>query len=501
MSVRKIIALYLRISKKDEDKEEDLESNSIGNQRGILLEFLQRNLDCAGYEVREFIDDGYSGTSMDRPAMNELLILAKQGLVEMIIVKDLSRFARNYIEIGNYTERIFPYIGVRFISVNDNYDSTELENGMPRIDVAFKGIIHDYYCKELSKKMKAALRQQVQNGRCIVSKAPYGYWKSKEQKGLLIIDEETAPIVKNIFQMYADGMSSYAISKYLNQSGVESPNRRLVKAGLVKYSEEYTKGLYWTCGVVLSMLRNQVYVGDLIGNKTERIKVCGREIRKNDKEQWIIVPNTHEPIIDRVTFAHVQKLLEAKKPAPQNKKRNYQTFRGVLVCGYCNAVLTKSGENKGIAYYICAKCRIRGKGSMIIHSDFLEESVLKELPRHEKTNSLDECEVKSDLPEVNVKSEKHKKNIPKIDLADVYEKYAEGLITKEEFIHQRTLAQEQTEQESKPKQSSVISMQQKNKDVNVLSRELIAQYISKIIVYGQKKIQIEWLDTTLDQVQ
>lgn len=497
MAVKKIIALYLRISKRDEDKDEELESNSIGNQRGILTEFVKRNLDCSGYEVREFIDDGFSGTSMDRPAMNELLSLAKQGIVTTIIVKDLSRFARNYIELGNYTERIFPYIGVRFISINDNYDSDTIANKMPGIDMAFKGIIHDYYCKEMSKKMKAALRQQVEKGRCIVSKAPYGYWKSKEQKGVLVIDEETAPIVKRIFGMYASGISSYKITQYLNQNGIDSPNRRMEKAGLIKFKEDYSKGLCWTCGVVLGILRNQVYVGDLIGNKTERIKVCGKKSKNIDRDKWIVVKNTHEAIIDRDTFEYVGRLLALKKQPENIRKCRYHTFKGVLVCSRCNAVMTKSGENKGIAYYSCGKCKAMGQDGINIHSDFLEKEVRKRLSKHKEYNlANDTCE---EVPLTTIgKQQKKPEKKTTIDLTGLYEKYAEGLISKEEFARQRELAQEQKELAALPVPTKQTEIP---KAVDSLTEEVIHQYINRIIVYKNDKIQIEWLDEVLNKAR
>ena len=306
--VRKLIALYLRISKRDEDRD-DFESNSIGNQRGILYEYVKNNLNDAGYEVREFVDDGYSGASMDRPAMQELLKLAQSGCVYAILVKDLSRFARNYIEAGNYIEKVFPYIGIRFISINDQYDSEQVTNRMPGLDMAFKGIIHDYYCKELSQKLKTARRLQVKKGKGIMAKPPYGYWKSAEEKGLLIVDRETAPIVQRIFFDYLEGMSAYGIAKELNLQNIDPPNKRLVKAGLVKFDERYTAGLCWNTGTVLSILKNRVYIGDMVGNKSERMKISTNRCRKLSETEWIIVEGTHEPIITKEIFESVQKRL------------------------------------------------------------------------------------------------------------------------------------------------------------------------------------------------
>ena len=314
MKLKKIIALYLRISKRDKDLDEDLESNSIGNQRAILEEYIKNNLNIINFKVHEFIDDGYSGTSLHRPELQELLKLAEKGMVYAIVVKDLSRFARNYIDAGNYIERIFPYLGVRFISVNDQYDSDMAVHKTPGIDMAFKGIIHDYYCKELSGKLKTSRRQQVEKGVYIFPKPPYGYWKSKDEKGKLVVDEKTAPVVRRIYESYARGDSAYKIAKDLNIEGVDSPNKRLEKAGLITFqNKEYANNLCWGQGVILSLLRNQIYIGDMVGNKEERIKICEKKCKKKDKDEWIIVKSTHEPIIDKELYFHVQQMLGNKK--------------------------------------------------------------------------------------------------------------------------------------------------------------------------------------------
>ena len=266
--MKNIIALYLRLSKHDEDVDENMESNSIGNQRGIIREYLKVHFNTSGYEVREFIDDGFSGTTMERPAMQNMLKLVEAGKIYAILVKDLSRFARNYLKSAYYMEKVFPAFGVRFICVNDNYDSVNIAYQLPGMDMAFKGIIHDYYCKELSKKLKIARRQQVENGKCIFPKPPYGYWKSETQKGLLIIDENTAPVVKFIFNRYVQGDSAYRIAQELNKRDIPSPNKRLVDVGIVSFRDnQYVKGLCWNNGMILSILRNQIYIGNMVGGK------------------------------------------------------------------------------------------------------------------------------------------------------------------------------------------------------------------------------------------
>lgn len=321
----KIIAIYLRISKADKEKQNKHEkenneeipdisqySNSITNQRVLVREFIENNFEKDKYKILEFADDGYSATTMDRPAMNELQSMVLRGMTDIIIVKDFSRFSRNYIEIGYYIEYVFPMLGIRFISINDKYDSFLKESISADMGRQFKGIINDYYCKELSYKIKMSIRQQIIKGKCIMARPPYGYWKSDNKEHMLIKDEKTAPVVEDIFNMYLNGMSAYAIARHLNECKTDSPIIRLVNAGLIKADGISSKSDGWSVTVILSILKNQVYVGDLVGNKSERIKAGSKRLKKNDSDSWIIVRNTHEPIIDRKDFEAVLKIMKSR---------------------------------------------------------------------------------------------------------------------------------------------------------------------------------------------
>lgn len=518
MLIRKIIALYLRISKRDEEKE-DFESNSIGNQRGILYEFVKNNLDCAIYEIREFVDDGYSGTSMNRPAMQELLALVQTGIVYAVLVKDLSRFARNYIELGNYMERIFPYVGVRFISVNDQYDSDRITNRMPGIDVAFKGIIHDYYCKELSQKLKTARKLQVKKGRSIMAKPPYGYWKSDTEKGLLVVDRETAPIVQMIFRDYLGGASAYRIARKLNEKGVDSPNKRLERAGMIHFDQGAAAKLCWNTGTVLSILKNRIYLGNAVGNKCERTKISVNRCRKLEEGQWIIVENTHEPIIEKEEFELVQQRLiqnscpREKPDSPEAESRS-AIFRGMLICGNCNSVMVKNGENKGIVYYHCAKCRMAGRKTANVHSDFLEKKILEELPErfrgetavlpgHFRGETAVLPERKADANEspeagINAGCFGSGRRDAGRELLFYYEKYAEGLISKQEYLAYREKLQNVKRNDSGGKEApdSPKGVPQEKicgrEEKRVVDRRLVERCISRIVVEDDCQIRIAW---------
>ena len=502
----KIIALYLRISKRDEEVPAELESNSIGNQRGILYEYVEKHIKQTGFEIHEFVDDGYSGTSMNRPAMQELLSLAQKGRIYAILVKDLSRFARNYIEVGNYMEKIFPYIGVRFISVNDQYDSERMNNRMPGIDIAFKGIIHDYYCKELSRKLKTVRKMQVSRGRSIMSKPPYGYWKSDQEKGVLVVDRQAAQTVEMIFNEYLEGMSAYKIAQQLNQRGIDSPNRRLERAGMVHFKKEFAEKLCWNTGTVLSILKNRVYIGDAVGNKSERIKISVNRCRKLEESQWIVVENRHEPIIDREVFERVQKrLAENSHPRRENRKTHSENtqslFQGILICGTCRSVMVKSGENKGIDYYSCIKCRMTGKKTANIQSDFLKQKILAELPERFRQAWKKEAKVKMGL-KVGMKQEemrcakKRQKQEMTQQMLQLYENYAEGRITRQDYVERRAVLlaeprkvpEREDDVETEIKQEEdCIKMENPQVDCRMIQR-----CIRKIVVEDNRQIRILW---------
>lgn len=515
MDTKKIVALYLRLSKHDEDIEEDMESNSIVNQRGILEEYIKGHLDTTGYEVREFVDDGYSGTSMERPAMQALLKLVEDGRIYAILVKDLSRFARNYLKSAYYMEKIFPAFGVRFICINDNYDSNNIAYQLPGMDMAFKGIIHDYYCKELSRKLKTARRQQVEKGKCIFAKPPYGYWKSDSEKGLLVIDENTAPVVKDIFSQYLQGSSAYKIAQEFNKKGIPSPNKRLIAAGLVTFQDkQYEKGMCWGSGMILSILRNQIYIGDMVGGKEERVKMCDKNCRKKDREEWIVVQSTHEPIIDKELFYQVQDILKDKSKVQDRKVGSNTVFSGKLICGKCYGTMTKSGGHKGVEYYACPRCRAMGRKGMTAHSDFLEKSIVDKIVGRAIPESLiqqEKAQVHMSDQTIEINNEKRKKHEADIRgqmlLAD-YERYAEGLITREEYeerrkaLHEKVLLGEK-ELESDKEEYLEDVHSEKEREVfesdSKLTYEIVDHYVKRIIVNGAEDIDIEWKEDRLQQ--
>lgn len=505
---KNIVALYMRLSHKDAEIGEQDESNSITNQRGILREYIGKDKEFLhsvsilnSFEVKEFVDDGYSGTNFERPAIKELLELARKGQIYCILVKDISRLGRNYIEVGSYLEEIFPYIGVRFVSINDAYDSEKQIHSMPGLDMSFKGIIHDYYCKELSKKVKLGRRQQVEKGHSIMSKPPYGYLKSSSEKGLLVVDKETAPIVSMIYSLYLNGESAYGIARTLNEKEVLSPNKRLEQKGLITFREEYSKGLYWGPHTILSILRNEVYIGNAVGNKCVRTKIASKSCKKLDQDQWVVVEGTHEPIVSDKVFSEVQNLLKEKSNKGTKRKARDYLFKGMLICGKCHSTMIKGGENKGIIYYACNKCRqISSQNTTIIHSTDLMQIKGKILDRSKESiveNEKEQTEKENLLgviEELNHSITKMQKRLPLL-----YEGYVDGKITRDHFAEEKesigkAIAElNNLEREYQTLHDEPNQMLFDEDEKQVLSNELVARYIDKITVFGRNEFEISWL--------
>lgn len=224
-----VIALYIRLSQEDRDlslRSDKTESNSITNQRALLWEYIRTHKDLADSKVIEKCDDGYSGVKFDdRPGFTEMIQLAKEGKINCIIVKDFSRFGRNYVELGDYLEQFFPFLGIRFISVNDNYDSRQFDGTTGGLDVAFKNMIYDFYSREFSKKQRIAWKRMAEKGEYNAHCAMYGYKKADDNIHQLVIHEETGKIVHEIFEMMASGITPLKIARLLNQRGVPEIGR------------------------------------------------------------------------------------------------------------------------------------------------------------------------------------------------------------------------------------------------------------------------------------
>lgn len=347
-----LAADYLRLSREDGDK---LESDSIRNQRSLIHDFVKQHPEIT--LVDEYVDDGYSGTNFERPAFKRMLEDVKKKKVNCIIVKDLSRLGRNYIETGRYLEKIFPFLGVRFIAVTDHYDSAAESSDADQIIVPFKNLINDAYCRDISIKIRSQLDVKRKNGQFIGSFAGYGYFKDPDNKNHLVVDEYAADIVRLIFHLKMDGYSSQRIAEKLNEMGVLPPMEYKRSCGM-KYNCGFRSGdnPKWAVTTVNRILTNELYTGTMVQGKNRKINYKVKECRPVEEENWIRVEKTHEAIIEGEIFQYVQSLLELDtRTAPEEK--SVYLFSGFLRCGDCGQNMVKRSttkKGKRYGYYHCS---------------------------------------------------------------------------------------------------------------------------------------------------
>ncbi|GFI48751.1 hypothetical protein IMSAGC019_04088 [Lachnospiraceae bacterium] len=292
------IAIYMRLSKEDGCREE---SGSIRMQRHLLWQYVEENFD--NYRLWEFSDDGFTGTNFCRPGVGEMLKLAEKGELDCIVIKDFSRFSRDYLALGEYIERIFPSWGIRLISIGDGYDSAAGQIG--GIDIPFRNLMYHLYSKDLSVKVKASLAVRREKGWYISGNCPFGYEKAPDNRHMLVIAEEEAEIVRRIFHMAAEGTRPADIARILNKEGVKTPVEFLIEKGKVQRKPKGGKFL-WQRAVVARILKNETYVGSIVCRKYSREQPGGRN-RQRPEEEWCIYPQRHAPVIGRELFEAVQK--------------------------------------------------------------------------------------------------------------------------------------------------------------------------------------------------
>ena len=339
-STRYRTALYLRLSREDGDK---TESDSIANQRTLLEAYAIDHPELC--IVDEFVDDGYSGSNFERPAFQNLFRELEQGTINCVLVKDLSRFGRNYIEVGRYLERIFPVMRVRLIAVTDNYDSQSAWKTSDSIMVPMRNLLNDAYCRDISVKIKSQLAVKRKRGDFVGSFATYGYQKDPSNHTKLIVDELAAENVQSVFRWKISGMSNQGIADRLNARKVPSPATRKLQSG-AKLSLHFRKSDEppWSAKAVDRILHNEVYIGKLVQGKTRRLDYRSKKKMNVPMRDWTIVDNTHEAIISAEQFELVQRILETETRRP-NDAETVALFAGFLYCGDCGSADWNTGTS------------------------------------------------------------------------------------------------------------------------------------------------------------
>ena len=294
----KSVALYLRLSQEDEAARDQLkdESNSIHSQRLLLRQYVKEHQELASLPLREFVDDGYTGTNFDRPQFQQMMAQVKAGEVGCILVKDLSRFGRNYLEVGDYLEHIFPFLGVRFVAVNDHFDSQEYVGKTTGMEVAFRNLVYQRYSQDLSEKVKSAMHLKMSKGKYVTS-CPYGYRKDPADKHHMVIDPETAPIVREIFLAAIAGKKTTEIAAVLNERQIPTPQMHKK----TKEEKRHSASM-WSHQAVLRILQNYKYTGAMVNFKVENAAIRAKVQRKNRPEDWVVVEGQHEAIVSKEEF-------------------------------------------------------------------------------------------------------------------------------------------------------------------------------------------------------
>lgn len=515
-----LAAMYLRLSREDRDAGDGkLESNSIRNQRELIRAFIQEQRDIDLFDI--YIDDGFSGSNFDRPEFKRMMGDIAEGRVNCIIVKDLSRFGRDYIESGKYIQKVFPSLGVRFIALIDHYDSFSTDAGESGIVLPVKNFMNDSYCRDISAKVKSQFEVKRRNGEYVASFAPYGYRKAENNRNQLVVDRYAAEIVRKIFEWKMDGMAVSAIAKNLNGLGVLSP-REYKKSIGSNYKGGFSGAVksVWSSSTVKRILTNEMYLGHLIQGKTEKISYKLKKSVKKPKEEWIKVENTHEPIISEDNFLIVKNLLKTDGRVSPLTQRN-SLFTGILFCGNCGEQMIRRVnryKDKQRVYYICST-KNRGEGCTR-HS--IAEKKLKELTdetiRRYANYLLEEKHVseksrkqKTDLESVvcyDAEIARLKKEQDKYYslCSGLYEDLKQGIITEEEFkrlygeFKRRAEAFEeaQEKQEAMIKEllkKSVVSvrqlkMMQDCPELKEIDRYTLCSMVKEIIVYENQRIEM-----------
>lgn len=513
--------LYLRLSRDDGDKEE---SNSITGQRELLRDYISQRPEFREYAVR--VDDGFSGSTFERPSFQKMIEDVKAGRTDCIIVKDLSRFGRNYLDAGEYIEKIFPFLGVRFIAVNDNYDSLGDKKASDDLIIPFKNLINEAYCRDISVKIRSQLEIKRKNGQFLGSFAAFGYLKDEQNKNKLVVDQYAADIVRDIFKWKLEGVSPQDIADALNKLGVLSPMEYKRSLGM-KFTTSFktnSKAL-WSAGTVIRVLKNPIYTGVLIQGKetTPSYKVHKRVTK--DESEWSVIEDSHEAIISKIDFDSVQKVLKCDtRRSPGGKAVGL--FSGMIFCGDCGASMVRktvpAGEKKYV-YYICsAHKQDKSCSPHRIRDITLEEIVLDSLKQHisEVVDMSELLEITDTAPLRTAQAQKVQRQLDKKHeeyeklqklLMSLYENLADDIIDREEYTRLKasfTVRADEGEKQMDALREQLEDIHNhgteniwmnefiKRQGLTTLDRAVVVALIDKILIHSNDAVEIiyRWQD-------
>lgn len=523
--INKITALYCRLSQEDENKGD---SDSIVNQKAILTKYAEEN----GFtNIEVFVDDGYSGVSFNRPDFKRLLELMEKGKVETLITKDLSRLGRNYIEVGNYTEIMFPRWNVRYIAINDNYDSLYNEGN----ELApFKNLFNEWYARDTSKKIRAVFKAKAERGERVTAQIPYGYKRKPDTKGDLLVNEETAPVVKMIFELCASGKGPSVIANILKEKKILKPTiYRYQQTGFYGNVTDKEDIYGWRTQTVVNILNNEVYLGHTINCKTTVASYKDKRKIYRPESEWLRFENTHEAIIDQTTWDIVRKVRSGKQR--RNRMGDVSKYSGLLSCADCGSKLyfVRGTSLKPEKFnFICSLYRKHsGEKQCTPHSVrevILDEIVLEEIRKvtyyarsktnefvefiNKKSSSENKKELISKTNELN-KIERRNTELNAL-FKRLYEDNVLGKVTNEQFrmlsdgynTEQRDIQEQipKLQAEIQELKASAINVKKfvdiayKYTDLQELTPEVLRTFIDKIVIHERSEKWSKFAEQQID---
>jgi len=518
--------LYVRLS--IEDVRDRKDSDSIENQTYLLKQFVEERPFLQIYSI--YTDNGEKGTNFDRPEFNRLMDDVKAGRVNCIVVKDLSRFGRDYLETGNYLEKIFPFLGVRFISINDNYDSFNPENSNEGLIISLKNLLNDVYTKDISKKIISTFRERQSKGEFLGAHVPYGYSRPDDGTYKLVVDEEAALVIRQIYQWKVEGLSDTTIARRLNDMGIPSPSKYKYLKGEWK-NARYNNNI-WQRQAIKAITENEVYLGHKIYGKIQASLYEGKRKSRVPRDEWTIIENDHEPIIDQETFdiVHARRLevyKEFTERLEQNKhfENTENIFKDIAICGDCKCKLVRRRriKNDELYYYFSCTTYETNSGYKCTRKHIVETDMIKAVyaairSQIDMVASVDDIlrKVNSDASYENRKDNlaneirKVKAQIERLTSlrSSLYDDYIEQLLTEQEYLYAK-IKYEKDEVALKDRLNELLLQQKKYdqtysyenqwlssfrafRDEKELTKEMVAALIETVELYADRSIQINF---------
>ena len=477
------VGIYIRLSRDDGN----IESDSIVSQRSLLNQYIKENNLT---KVDEYVDDGFTGINFERPSFKRMINDVESGKVNMIITKDMSRLGRDYIGTGELIEKYFPNKNVRYIAINDGID-TFIDN--TNNDIApFKAIMNDMYAKDISKKVKSSLHSRMKDGLYVSGRCPFGYKKDPTNKNHLVVNVEQANVVKLIFDLALKGNTYHFIAQYLTQRKIKTPASYYNYVWNTKCSTECISKEYgvWVDTTIKAILTNRIYTGDAVQGKTKKINYKLKKTVKNNPDDYIIVENTHEAIIDRDTFNYVQTLLPKNVKRPEKKR--FYLLDGLLYCGDCKHRITIRYQTKtGRSYTTCDYYRTYSKYHVCTthtnNYEALERVILDNIIGVCK-KYLDKNKVKDSIGNISPLDNtlKIKKQIESLGLINnkltenldkTYMNMLKGIIDEEQYVR----VSESLKQEIENNRKNIDNLKNENSESNKIDKKLIDKYINEFL--------------------